>query len=87
MLNITWKKKSLKGWWLQKLREAFVHKEVEPGRIVIVWRDVDNMVYGWNMSADEESGLLVVAAAIAAAKHKKLVHTVNGKGGNKNGKR
>lgn len=44
----------------------------------MVWQDVDNMVYGWNMSADEELGLGMVAMKITEAKRKKLIHTLEG---------
>ena len=80
MLSITWKGKSLRKWWDQKLREKFVRKELRPGRLMIIWRDVDDMVYGWNISADEEMGLGVIAMRIAEAKRKKLIHIVNAKG-------
>ncbi len=81
MISIKFNGKSLKQWWEQSLREAFVRKEVRPGRIMIVWQDVDHMVYGWNMSADEELGLGMVAAKIAEAKRTKLIHIINGKKG------
>ena len=80
MLGITWKGKSLTRWWEQKLREEFCKREVKQGKIMIVWRDIDDMVYGWNMSADDEAGLGMVAGKIAEVKHKKLVHIINGKG-------
>ena len=87
MVSITLNGKSLKVWWQQKLREAFVRREVKPGRIMIVWQDVDRMVYGWDMCADEEFGLGQVARLIGEAKRKKLIETVNGKEEKTNGKR
>ena len=80
MISIKFNGKSLKQWMDHKLREAFVRKEVRPGRIMIVWQDIDNMVYGWNMSADDEMGLGMVAFKIAESKRKKLIHIVEAKG-------
>jgi hypothetical protein len=79
MISIKIKGKTLKEWFQQVRREEFVKKEVGKGRILITWQDVDNMVYGWNMSADEESGLSMVSALISGIKHQKLVDTINGK--------
>ena len=73
--------KSLKEFTQRRRREQFVKSEIRPGRIMIAWRDVDNMVYGWDMSADEELGLGLVARKIAEAKESKLKSIINAKGG------
>lgn len=82
-LNITFGGKTIQQWIQQIRREEFIKKEVRPGRILVTWVDIDKMVYGWNMSADEEIGLIQVAALIQEAKHKKLLDIV--KGGKSNG--
>jgi hypothetical protein len=68
-----------KEWWTQIRRKAFVRKEVKAGRIMVIWTDVDEMVYGWNMSADEELGLGAIAAMIGKVKRDKLIQIINGK--------
>ena len=77
-LNITFGGKTIKEWIKQIRREEFIKNEVRPGRILVTWVDIDSMVYGWNMNADEEMGLGLVAAKIAEAKKKKLIDIIEG---------
>lgn len=86
MLGLTWQGKSFKKWLALKFKESFISKNVPCGRIAVIWHDVDDMVYGWDMKADDELGLLGIAGLIAKEKHDKLYETINGKG-EQNGKR
>lgn len=72
--------------WRQKglIREAFIRAEIPKGKMLVCWRDVDDMVYGWTLSADQEQDLLKIAALIWDAKLRKLEGTV--KGGIKDGR-
>jgi len=36
------------------IRRLFCGNEVKKGDVLVIWRDVDNRVYGWNASADNE---------------------------------
>lgn len=61
------------------IRKKFA-ETLNRGKIDVVWVDVDGMVYGWTMSADEELNLVKVASLIAITKQKKLIHILNAKG-------
>lgn len=75
----------LRKWFYKKVRNYFTRRELKAGKILVMWRDVDDMVYGWHMSADEEFDLVKVAQLISIAKAKKLIHILEPKGGEFNG--
>ena len=60
--------KFLDGW----LRKWFVKKEVKQGKILVLWRDVDDTMHGWTVSADNEYRLNVIAKIIDRTKVMKL---------------
>lgn len=65
-------------------RETFIREQIGEGRIAVIWLDVDSQVYGWDLSADNEVGLMGVIKKIAEVKSDKLKKTVgimNWKGG------
>lgn len=85
MISIKFNGKTISEWIAYKRREKFVQDEVKPGKILVTWRDIDSMVYGWTLSADNEIELIRIAQLISEAKHNKLVNTIEG--GTTNGKR
>lgn len=72
-------KAKIDKFFLKWLRKEFVSNEVRPGRMMVCWRDVDNMVYGWNMPADEELALMVVSQMIRERKAEKLKEIIEAK--------
>lgn len=66
-------------WFYTLIRNYFCRQEIKKGKIMVAWRDVDDMVYGWTLSADEEYDLVKVAQLITITKNKKLIHIINGK--------
>ena len=55
------------------IRQWFCKNEVEKGRVLIIWKDVDSSVYGWNCSADaEQLALQSVGKVMRNVKRKKL---------------
>ena len=55
------------------LRKKFCENEVPKGELLILWRDVDNEVSGWNSKADrEEIVLFKVSNYITEKKREKL---------------
>ena len=64
--------KFFKGW----LRKLFCKQEVHKGQILVLWRDVDDVIYGWNVNADNEKNLNQVSRIIKRAKVRKLERTV-----------
>lgn len=55
------------------IRQCFCKNELQGGRILIIWKDVDNIVYGWNCNADrEELALMSVGKIMRNTKRKKL---------------
>lgn len=61
-------------------------KTIKRGTMEICWVDVDGMVYGWNMNADNELDLFKIAALISLAKQKKLENILAGKEESRNAK-
>ena len=56
--------KLLEGW----LRKMFCRKEVDKGRMLVLWRDVDGLVSGYNVSADNEKSLILISKLIERTK-------------------
>lgn len=79
MIQILINGRTINEWIHQKVKDTFCRREIPRGRILVAWRDVDDMVYGWTLSADEETELFKVAQLIAITKHKKLIHIIAGK--------
>lgn len=65
--------------WRWLVRKEFA-KTMSPGKIEVCWVDVDNMVHGWVMSADDEINLIRVAKMIQETKQAKLEGILNAKG-------
>ena len=63
-----WLKKFFHSW----LRKIFCENEVKKGMFLVVWRDVDDKVYGWTMKADHEERLLAISKIVRRAKVRKL---------------
>jgi len=58
--------------WINKLiKFCFVNQELPKGRILVLWRDVDGKVVGWNCEADDEKRSLDMAS-IMISTHKDL---------------
>ena len=63
------KDKDFKRW----IRKVFCHNELPKGELLILWRDVDDEIVGWNASADKEELVMMrMSMFIAKAKRKKL---------------
>ena len=43
--------KIIKRW----IRKLFCLNEVKKGEVLVMWRDVDNRMYGWSCRADNET--------------------------------
>ena len=68
--------KFFKEW----LRRAFCKRELKQGKILILWRDVDDEVRGWTMSADSENGFHWMGKILDDAKVRKLEKITGMKG-------
>ena len=65
-LKLRW---DFEGW----VRRKFCDNEVKKGSMLVIWKDIDNNVHGWKISADNEVGaLLQLAGVIKSEKLKKL---------------
>lgn len=73
--------KTLTGW----LKKKFYESEVKKGKILVIWRDVDNVTYGWMCSADNEYRLTAIAKIIDRTKVIKLRRMVVGTKKGENG--
>ena len=60
------------GFLRRKIRELFCKNEVKKGNMMVLWRDVDDRVYGWGLNADDEQDLEKVAFIIKNVKTHKL---------------
>ena len=60
--------KFINGW----LKKWFCKSEVKKGKILVLWRDVDDSIQGWSVCADDEFRLTVIAKIIERTKMMRL---------------
>ena len=60
-------------WFKKWIRRTFCRNEVRRGEVLVLWRDVDDKIQGWNCVADREEVVLTsVGKIMKRAKRKKL---------------
>jgi hypothetical protein len=70
-------RRAIKVWLQLQARKLFARREVPKGNMLVVWRDVDDKVYGWSLPADNEFDLVQVALLIRSAKDVKTLSILN----------
>jgi hypothetical protein len=64
--------------WINRwIRKNFCKNELNKGEMLILWKDIDDQIYGWNGSASNEKiALLKVSNCIREKKVSKLEQMV-----------
>ena len=60
--------------WIKRwIRYRFCDNEIQKGEVLIIWKDIDDVTYGWNCVADREEQVLSnVGKIMRNVKMKKL---------------
>ena len=66
--------RTIKRW----IRKLFCKNELRPGEILLLWKDVDNDVIGWNASAHNEDIVLIKLSGIIRERKTKKLEQITG---------
>ena len=58
----------IKRW----IRQCFCRNEIKKDEMLVLWRDVDGQITGWNVDASDDRSLITVHHLLRAKKRQKL---------------
>ncbi len=65
------------SWIRRWVRKSFCKNEIQKGQVLVIWKDVDNIVYGWSCNADKEEKVLTnVGKIMRETKREKLEQAI-----------
>ena len=61
--------------WIRKL---FCKNELKKGRMLVLWKDIDDEVCGWTVKADKQDSALAVVGALMGEKKVEKLEQITG---------